>query len=179
MDVTGSAVVIDTTTATIQNTFDTDFARDLPISSLGIGVANLSLLGAGVASSGNIGAGEGPSVGGQRPYNNNFMIEGVDANNKVVTGSLIRTMPNDAVSQFSVLQNQEGAEYGHSSGGQFNTILKSGTNTFHGTAYEYLQNRNLNAIDQIIQNQAIASGVRPSNPRSDNNRFGGSLWRPN
>jgi hypothetical protein len=77
-----------------------------------------------------------------------------------------------------VLQNQEGAEYGHSSGGQFNTILKSGTNTFHGTAYEYLQNRNLNAIDQQVQNQALASGLRPSNPRSDNNRFGGSFGGP-
>src|ERR1700676_2637987 len=75
LDVTGTAVVIDTTTATIQNTFDTDMARDLPIVSLGIGVANLSLLGAGVASNGNIGVGEGPSVGGQRPHNNNFMIE--------------------------------------------------------------------------------------------------------
>jgi hypothetical protein len=178
LDVTGTAAVIDTTTAMIQNTFDTDFARDLPISSLGIGVANLSLLGAGVASNGNIGVGEGPSIGGQRPYNNNFMVEGVDANNKLVTGSLIRFMPNDAVSQFSVLQNQAGAEYGHSSGGQFNTILKSGTNTFHGTAYEYLQNRNLNAIDQQVQNQAIAAGVRPSNPRSDNNRFGGSFGGP-
>src|SRR6202008_4852875 len=104
---------------------------------------------------------EGPSVGGQRPYNNNFMIEGVDANNKVVTGSLIRFMPNDAVSEFTVLQNQESAQYGHSSGGQFNTILKSGTNVFHGSLYDYLQNRNLNAIDQQVQNQAISSGLRP------------------
>src|SRR4029077_14811285 len=117
-------------------------------------------------------------IGGQRPRNNNFMIEGVDANDKTITGSLIRIMPNDAVSQFSVLQNQAGAQYGHSSGGQFNTILKSGTNVFHGTAYEYLQNRNLNAIDQQVQSQAIASGKRPSNPRSDNNRFGGSFGGP-
>ena len=76
-----------------------------------------------------IGAGEGPTVGGQRPRNNNFMIEGVDDNNKSVTGSLIRTIPNDAVQEFNVLQNQENAEYGHSSGGQFNTILKSALTT--------------------------------------------------
>jgi hypothetical protein len=178
VEVTAAAAVIDTTTATIQNSFDTRFARDLPVSGIGLGVANLALLNAGVGSSQNFGTGEGPSVGGQRPYNNNFMIEGVDANNKSVTGSLIRFMPNDAVSEFDVLQNQESAQYGHSSGGQFNTILKSGTNTFHGTAYEYLQNRNLNAIDQIVQNQAIANGVTPSNPRSDNNRFGGSVGGP-
>ncbi|MEP6717257.1 MAG: carboxypeptidase regulatory-like domain-containing protein, partial [Terriglobia bacterium] len=175
---TESAAIIDTTTATIQTTFDTQMVRDLPVSGIGLGVANLSLLGAGVSSNGGIGAGEGPSVGGQRPRNNNFMIEGVDANNKTVTGSLIRTMPNDAVAEFTILQNQQGAQYGHSSGGQFNTILKSGTNAFHGTAYEYMQNRNLNAIDQVVQNQAISAGVTPSNPRSDNNRFGGSIGGP-
>jgi hypothetical protein len=178
IDVTTSAPVIDTTSATIQNTFDNQMARDLPISGIGAGVINLSLLSAGVAGNSNLGVGEGPSVGGQRPRNNNFMIEGIDANDKNTTGSLIRYIPNDAVAEFNILQNQEGAQYGHSSGGQFNTILKSGTNTFHGTAYEYLQNRNLNAIDQIVQNQAIAVGQRPSNPRFDNNRFGGSFGGP-
>lgn len=178
VEVTSAPATIDTTTANIQNTFDAQMARDLPVSSIGLGVANLSLLGAGVASNGGIGVGEGPSVGGQRPYNNNFMIEGVDANNKSVTGSLIRTMPNDAVAEFTVLQNQETAQYGHSSGGQFNTVLRSGGNSFHGTAYEYLQNRNLNAIDQQVQNEAIATGQVPSNPRSDSNRFGGSIGGP-
>jgi hypothetical protein len=178
VEVTASPAVIDTTTATIQNSFDTDLSRDLPVSSLGLGVANLSLLSAGVASNANLGAGEGPSVGGQRPRNNNFMIEGVDANDKSLTGSLLRIIPNDAVAEFNVLQNQQGAQYGHSSGGQFNTILKSGTNAFHGTLYEYLQNRNLNAIDQQVQSQAIANGDRPNNPRSDNNRFGASFGGP-
>lgn len=178
VEVTESVVNIDTTTATIQNTFDQQMVRDLPTSSIGLGVANLALLGAGVASNGGLGAGEGPSVGGQRPRNNDFTIEGVDANNKTVTGSLIRSMPNDAVAEFSVLQNQEDAQYGHSSGGQFNTILKSGGNVFHGTAYEYMQNRDLNAIDQQVANQAIGQGTKPSNLRLDNNRFGGSVGGP-
>ena len=164
VEVHESAAVIDTTTATIQNTFDARMVRDLPVSTLGLGVANLALLNAGVGASNNIGTGEGPSIGGQRPYSNNFMIEGVDANNKAVTGSLIRTVPNDAVSEFNILQNQENAQYGHSSGGQFNVILKSGTNAFHGTAYEYLENRNLNAIDQVVQTSAIQSGERPIEP---------------
>ncbi len=175
VEVTEGAVNIDTTTASIQNTFDTNLTRDLPVSGIGLGAPNLSLLNAGVASNGGIGAGEGPSVGGQRPRNNNFMVEGVDANDKSVTGSLIRSLPNEAVAEFNVLQNQMTAEYGHSSGGQFNTILRSGTNTLHGSFYEYLQNRNLNAIDQQVQNQAIASGQRPSNPRFDNNRYGASI----
>lgn len=178
VEVTEAVAVIDTTTATIQNTFDTQMVRDLPVVGIGIGVANLTLLNSGVGNSQNIGTGEGPSVGGQRPYNNNFMLEGVDANNKSLTGSLLRFVPNDAVSEFNILQNQVTAQYGHSSGGQFNTILKSGTNAFHGSAYEYLQNRNLNAIDQIVADNAITSGLTPSNPRSDNNRFGGSIGGP-
>ena len=70
----------------------------------GSGVINLSLLDAGVATSGGIGLGTGPSVSGQRPRNNNFTIEGVDKNNKGVTGPLLQP-PNDAVDQFTVLQN--------------------------------------------------------------------------
>ena len=53
------------------------------LTSTGSGVLNLSLLDAGVASSGGIGAGSGPSVGGQRPRNNNFTVEGVDNNSLV------------------------------------------------------------------------------------------------
>ncbi len=151
VEVTESASVIDTTTANISSVHDAREARDLPVSGIGLGVVNLSLLGAGVASNGGIGAGEGPSVGGQRPYNNNFMIEGVDNNNKSVTGALIRFIPNDAVSEFSLQQNQVGAEFGHSSGGQFNVMVKSGTNAIHGTVYEYFQNRNLNAVDVALE----------------------------
>lgn len=178
VEVTAAPAVIDTTTATIQNTFNTEAARDLPVSSIGLGPVNLTLLSAGVTGSNNIGVGEGPSVGGQRPYNNNFMIEGVDNNNKSVTGSLLRIFPNDAVGEFTVLQNQMSAEFGHSSGGQFNTTVKSGTNQIHGTLYEYMQNRNLNAIDQQVQNAAIANGERPKNQRFDSNRFGGSIGGP-
>ena len=173
VEVTDSATVIDTTTANISSVHDAREARDLPTSGIGLGVVNLSLLGAGVASNGGIGTGEGPSVGGQRPYNNNFMIEGVDNNNKSVTGALIRFIPNDAVSEFSLQQNQVGAEFGHSSGGQFNVLVKSGTNTIHGSVYDYFQNRNLNAVDVALKNQGIFS-----NPRFDANRLGATVGGP-
>ncbi len=55
-------------------------------------------------------------MGGQRPYNNNFTVEGVDNNNKALTGNLI-TVPNDAVENFSLLSNQFDTEFGHSSAG--------------------------------------------------------------
>jgi hypothetical protein len=83
------------------------------------------------------------------------------------------TVPNDAVAEFTVLQNQFSPEFGHSSGGQFNSVVKSGTNEFHGLLYEYFQNRNLNAAD----NQSYVSGA-PLHPRFDYNRFGGNFGGP-
>jgi hypothetical protein len=172
VEVVEQAATIDTTTAQIQTNYDPKQAQDLPTASVGLGVLNLSLLQAGVASSGGVGAGTGPSVSGQRPRNNNFTIEGVDNNDKGVTGPLV-TIPNDAVEQFTVLQNNFSPEFGHSSGGQFNTVVMSGTNRFHGRAYEYFQNRNLNAQDSIL-----ALSNPDGNPRFDNNRFGGQVGGP-
>jgi hypothetical protein len=172
VEVLATAPALDTTTAQITTTFNERLNRDLPVASVTGGVLNLSLLSAGVATGGGIGAGTGPSVGGQRPRNNNFTIEGVDNNNKSVTGPLV-FIPNDAVAEFSVLQNQFAPDFGHSSGGQFNTIIKSGTNSYHGTAYIYSENRNFDAIDQ----STINSGLK-SNPRFDNNRMGGTFGGP-
>ncbi len=111
-------------------------------------------------------------MGGQRPYNNNFTVEGVDNNNKAVTGNLI-TVPNDAVENFTLLANQFNTEFGHSSGGQFNTTIRSGTNNFHGSVYEYFRNRNLNAVDNFYALQGLTS-----NPRFDSNRYGGTFGAP-
>ena len=176
IEVTEAPAVIDTTTAQVQNTYEAKQAEDLPIAAVGSGVYNLALLNAGVTSSGGVGVGSGPSVGGQRPRNNNFTVEGVDNNNKGITGPLVQ-LPNDAVAEFTLLQNQFSPEYGHSSGGQFNTIMKGGTNELHGRIYEYNQNRNYNAIDQSFARQT-EPGQPIVNPRYDNNRLGGSLGGP-
>ncbi|HKT89763.1 MAG TPA: TonB-dependent receptor [Candidatus Sulfotelmatobacter sp.] len=172
IEVSGTPPTLDTTTAQIQSTYETRETQDLPTASVGLGVLNLSLLQAGVGSTGGLGAGSGPSIGGQRPRDNNFTIEGTDNNDKGVTGPLIY-VPNDAVQNFSVLQNQFSPEFGHSNGGQFNTIVISGTNSYHGRLYEYFQNRNLNALDTSLSNQGITTM-----PRYDNNRFGGQVGGP-
>jgi hypothetical protein len=180
VEVSEQAAGIDTTTQQIENTFTAKESSDLALASAGgrgSGVLNLSLLNAGVASSGGIGAGTGPSVSGQRPYNNNFTVEGVDNNNKAVTGPLLQ-IPNDSVDNFTVLQNQFSPEFGHSSGGQFNQTIKSGTNTFHGRAWEYFQNRNLNAIDYQTALAQRGQGLTPFNTRLDDNRFGGQIGGP-
>jgi hypothetical protein len=175
IEVTAEAPAIDTTTPQIQNTFTSKEVQDLPTASIGLGVLNLSLLNAGVATSGGIGAGTGPSISGQRPRNNNFTIEGVDNNSKSVTGPVV-TVPNDAVENFTVLQNQFSPEFGHSSGGQFNQTIVSGTNNWHGRVYEYFQNRNLNAVDAAAARTQTTGSI--INPAFDNNRFGGQVGGP-
>ena len=177
VEVTGTTTTIDTTTAQIQNSFETKQMQDLPTASVGFGVLNLSLLNAGVASSGGMGAGTGPSVSGQRPRNNNYTVEGVDNNSKAVTGPMM-TVPNDAVENFTVLQNQFTPEFGHSSGAQFNQIVRSGTNQLHGRVYEYLQNRNLNAQDSFTAQSQRAQGISTYNTPFDSNRFGGQVGGP-
>ena len=173
IDVVASASLIDTTTAQISNIFASRMAADLPVAANPAGgYLNLSLLGAGVANSGGIGAGTGPSVGGQRPRNNNFMIEGTDNNRKDITGPVV-ILPNDSVAEFSVLQNQFAAEFGHSSGGQFIAVIRRGSNDLHGDFYDYLQNRNLNALDQFWKRQGVFS-----QPRYDYNLLGGALGGP-
>ncbi|MEO8096850.1 MAG: carboxypeptidase regulatory-like domain-containing protein [Acidobacteriota bacterium] len=171
--VTDSASLLDTTTAMIANLSTTRMLTDLPVSAnVSGGYQNLSLLGAGVASSGGVGAGTGPSIGGQRPRNNNFTVEGTDINRKDITGPLL-SLPTDAVSEFTVLQNQFSAEFGHSAGGQFNTVVRSGTNDVHGKLYEYLQNRYLNAQDAAFKRQGISQ-----RSRYDQSTMGGTIGGP-
>jgi Carboxypeptidase regulatory-like domain len=175
VEVSGAAPAIDTTTAQLESSFDPQYSQDLGLTSAGgagAGVLNLSLLTPGVTNGSSMGDGVGPSVGGQRPRDNNFTVEGVDNNNKTVTGALI-TVPPEAVENFTLLSNQFNAEFGHSSGGQFNTTVKTGTNSFHGSVYEYFRNRNLNAVDQTWVQQGLTT-----NPRFDSNRFGGTLGGP-
>jgi len=169
-----AGAVLDTTTTNLSQTFSNEQLSVLPTASIGaagFGVLNASLLSPGVTSTGGIGIGEGPSVGGQRPRNNNFTLEGVDNNSKGVTGPLLY-VPNDAVGSFTLITNQFSPEFGHSSGGQFNVNVLSGTNKFHGKVYEYFQNRNLNA------GSGTTLTKQKTRPRYDYNRYGAQLGGP-
>lgn len=167
--------LLDTSTSQLENTFKGDQALNQTSSGNYLndtGVLNLSLLAPGVTLAGGVGYGEGPSVGGQRPTNNSFNIDGVDNNRHDVTGPTV-SVPNDAVGQFSLLENQFAPEFGGASGGIFNVVVKSGTNNMHGSAYEYFNNRNLNALDSKFAVQGFTS-----TPRFDSNRFGGTIGGP-
>ncbi len=177
IEVTASSAMIDTTSSQLQTTFNTMQAVDIP---LGIGVKNadasgiynLSLLGAGVATSGGVGQGVGPSIAGQRPENNTFMVDGVPNNSGYSTGPE-EYVSNEVIAELNVAQNQFNAEFGGASGGVFNVIMKSGTNSIHGSLFEYFQNRDLNAVDY----NTVVGGNR-HNPRFDSNRFGATVGGP-
>jgi hypothetical protein len=177
VEVSEAAALLDTSTAQLQSTYDSRSAVDVPSAGIskivnGAGIYNLSLLGAGVASSGGVGQGTGPSIAGQRPENNTFNIDGVMNDDHYATGPQVY-ISNEAVSQFNLVQNQFSAEFGGASGGVFNAIVKTGTNQIHGSIFEYLQNRKLNAVDQ----QEVQQGIF-SNPRFDNNRLGATIGGP-
>jgi hypothetical protein len=96
VEVSAVAPPVDTSTAQLQSTYTDRLSQDLGLTSAGgagAGVLNLSLLSPGVTNASAMGDGIGPSVGGQRPRDNNFTVEGVDNNLKSVTGSLITVPP--------------------------------------------------------------------------------------
>lgn len=172
VEVNASAVAIDTTTAQLQTTFNTQQVLELPQTSSGSGIYNLALLGAGVSTSGGVGQGFGPAISGQRPDNNSFFLDGVSNNNYYNPAPLVYTS-NEAIGEFTLLQNQFAPEFGGGSGGIFTAIVKTGTNALHGSIYEYLQNRKLDAVDALNATQGFTS-----NPRYDNNRLGATIGGP-
>ena len=107
--------------------------------------------------------GTGGSVGGQRPRNNDFIVDGIDNNDKTVSGPQIYVSP-ESVAEFNILTNQASAEFARSTGGQFITVTKSGNNDFHGTVFEFFRNRKLNALDNL---QKLAGVTRDTSPRFD------------
>ncbi|HVG37832.1 MAG TPA: carboxypeptidase regulatory-like domain-containing protein [Pyrinomonadaceae bacterium] len=164
----GGAELVDTTTTNLSRQFSSRQAVDLAQTGVGFnGVNNLALLAPNVSSSGGVGVGSGGSVGGQRPRNNNFVVDGVDNNDKSVTGPQIYISPEN-VAEFSLLQNQFSAEHARSNGGQFITVTKSGTNEYHGTVFGFFRNRYLNALDNLQKQQGF---VREDNPGVGQLRF--------
>jgi Carboxypeptidase regulatory-like domain/TonB dependent receptor/TonB-dependent Receptor Plug Domain len=92
---------------------------------------------------GNRGFGNQISVAGDRPEQNNYRLDGVSINdfNNAAPGSVLGgDLGVDAVQEFSVLTSNVSAEYGRTSGGVINAVTRSGTNQFHGDAYEFLRN---------------------------------------
>ncbi len=125
---------------------------DLPLN--GRNYADLALLSTGIRQSDYAFANpprEGSfNANGQRSIFNNFLMDGVDNNsygtsNQGFSNQVVQLTP-DAVGEFKVVTANASAEYGRSSGAVINATMKSGTNEFHGTAWEFLRNTELNAV---------------------------------
>jgi outer membrane receptor protein involved in Fe transport len=177
VEVTGGAVQVQTTSSSLNNTFDSK-AMQLPNApgTLNGSPLNLAVLAPNVVAQPGGVTGVGGSVGGTRPRDNNFTVDGLDDNNLGVTGNNSTVIP-DAVAEFNLTTNQFSAEYGHSAGGQFSVVTKTGTNNWHGSGEWYNQNRNYDSVDNLTKN-AIAAGTIPGQPAFDNNRFGGTVGGP-
>ena len=174
VDVTASAETVDLTSSTVSETFSTKEALDIPSGTNS--PLQLSLFsGNTTAAQGGV-VGTGGSIAGSRPSNNSFNIDGVDDNNTATSGSNSLVI-QDAVAEFNLVTNPFSAEYGHAGAGQFNIITKSGTNSWHGSGEYYLDNRFLNALDNL-QKAAIADGSLDHTPRLDVSRVGGTIGGP-
>jgi len=151
LTITASTAVV-TVTSGIENIVQTDSSQvgttfkgqqflDLPVNG---NPNNLALLAPNVTSPPIGVSGEGAITGGLRQRSNSFTIDGVDNNDVGVSGS-VRGVIQDSVSEFSFLQNNFNAEFSSGGAGAFNTITKSGTNSYHGSGFLYVGSQRLNA----------------------------------
>jgi len=175
--------LIEITNATLGGTLTQDTVKDLPIN--GRDYTKLIYLNPGVAGSpdqitdspGSFGE---FSMNGARGCSNNYLLDGTDMNDgyrndpAINQGGVFATpsaiLPIDAVSDMAVLSNFE-PEYGRNGGAVVNIVTRSGTNQFHGSAFEYFRN---NALDA---RNFFNTSDQPKAP-FHNNQFGGSLGGP-
>jgi outer membrane receptor protein involved in Fe transport len=98
----------------------------------------------GVTADTGTSRGLGVSVNGQRPSSSNYLLDGLENNNYLITGPLTAEAP-EAVQEYRISTNNYSAEYGRTAGFVANAVSRAGSNQFHGIGYEYLKNAVLNA----------------------------------
>lgn len=167
---------LDTSTAAIGQLVDTKQIEDLPLN--GRNFLQLAQLSIGVhppKPGDRTTLGGSFNANGVRSQLNNFMLDGVDNNEKIVdqqSSSPVVIQPSvDALQEFRVETNNFSAQYGYSAGAVVNATIKSGTNRLHGDAYEFLRN---NVFD--ARSFFLSPGVKK--PPFRQNQFGGTLGGP-
>lgn len=161
------------------NTLGEREIRDLPV--LGLNPVNLVFTLPGVADVGGangVAAGfvQGTefSINGLRPRGNNQLIDGLDNNDNSITGQVYQPTVRDAYSQVTVLGGDYSAEFGRAGGAVVNVITRSGSNQFHGSAYDIIQNAAFDALTPGQKSQSELTEV----PQYSQNTFGFSLGGP-
>jgi Carboxypeptidase regulatory-like domain len=183
VEVSAQAEKINTTDASLGNAFDEKQVKQLPLESRN--VPDLLSLQAGVTYTGNspdVDAGvdtRSGSVNGARSDQSNVTVDGIPANDKG-SHSFTSVVPVtlDSVQEFRVTTTNYGADQGTSSAAQVALVTKSGTNNFHGSAYEYNRNAFVSANDYFVKNAQLVNGDRNRPPQLNRNIFGASLGGP-
>lgn len=166
-------VEVQTASAALGNVVPQRQAVELPLNGRNFAQLGLLQLGvvpltSGVATHGGVRrSGQAYSVNGQRPESNNYLIDGARMVNRVDGGFAIR-MPVDAIEEFKILTHTAAAEYGGASGSVTTVITKSGSNTLHGSLFEFLRNDVLDARNTFA----------PSQQPLKQHQFGGTLGGP-
>jgi len=181
--VTSEAPAINLVDASIGNSFDETQVRQLPLE--GRNVPDLLSLQAGVAYTGNrIGDKDqdtrNGAVNGARSDQSNVTLDGVDVNDQSNGYAFTSVLPvtQDSVEEFRVTTTNYGADQGQGSGAQVALVTKGGTNTFHGSAYEYIRNTITSANDYLVKQSQLNIGD-PNKPLQLNrNIFGASVGGP-
>jgi hypothetical protein len=176
VEVTSDAPMIESTSTSLGKTVGEREILDLPLN--GRNFTQLGTLQTGVVpltpgllmAGGSARAGQAYAVNGQRPESNNFLIDGAD-NFDTVDGGLVMEPPIDAIAEFRILTHTANAEFGHSTGSTTNIITRSGTNEYHGAAWEFLRN---NAMDA---KSFFADSVEPLRRNQFGGTFGGPIWK--
>ena len=147
--VTGAVAVLETDSSDRGQVIGSQQIVNLPLN--GRSYADLALLAPGVRKSAiSVSRDASFNVNGLRSSLNNFVVDGVDNNsygtsNQGFSNQVVQLSP-DAVAEFKVQTNNYSAEYGRAGGAVINASIRSGTNQFHGAAWEYLRNTKLNAV---------------------------------
>jgi hypothetical protein len=185
IEVSTEAPTVELASSSISAVINSTTVRELPLN--GRSWTDLAALQPGVSAittqtdfavggdRGNRGFGNQITVAGDRPEQNNYRLDGVSINdfNNAAPGSVLGgDLGVDAVQEFSVITSNVSAEYGRTSGGVINAITKSGTNQFHGSAYEFLRNDALDAAN-FFEN---AGGIKKASFRQ--NQFGVAAGGP-
>jgi hypothetical protein len=184
LEVSGSAPVLQTENAQINSIIDSRTADNLPLETRNY--VQLTLLSAGAVSvdpaSMNLGSNTAeesgrPYINGNREQANNFLLDGID-NNQASDNLLGFTPSPDAIGEVNIITQNASAEFGNYNGGIVSATIKSGTNRYHGDAFEFFRNNIFNA--NKWENGLTAgtpTGVLPT-PTLRWNMFGGTFGGP-
>src|SRR5882757_5758164 len=170
VEVEAGADLVQTQSSELNSSFTGRVVNELPLNTLGGDVKEFAVFAPGTTTQQGGVLGSGGSIGGTRPRFNGFNIDGVE-DNKLDTNGPTQPVIQESIAEFTLLTNQFSADNGHSAGGLFNIVTKSGTNNWHGTGWENNRNRNYDAFD----NQQKARGFKD---RYDYNRAGASAGGP-